>query len=341
MARGDVEDEGVVLVLEGRDFGGSHRDDRAGLDEIRVLVDGVLEVRRRAALVQHAGRGVVPVVPGGEPHAARGQAGDLVHGRADGGGEDVVAEEEFLLPAVGILLFRIFIIERAAHGNACVIGLPRRAVDVRGEVVAEPDGPPHRVEMVREDPEALLHRGVLGRVGLEDRGEDAALEPARVEFGVGFLHPRGLHMAADVVAPVAVADVGGGGGEPGEAGEDLPTGLRVAGEADLVAVAADAAPAVIDHRPAGVGTLVRALADDVVEEGVVEPEGVGEAFGVFAEPPLLPVEPPEIDALPLEGTDDGIEVGVGPGFLVDAERDRGLGAVLLDVPLGSVVVGSP
>ena len=50
-------------------------------------------------------------------------------------------------------------------------------------------------------------------------------------------------MSADIVAPVGVADVRGGSGEPRLKGQRLPNGDRVAGEADLVTMITKASPA--------------------------------------------------------------------------------------------------
>ena len=78
---------------------------------------------------------------------------------------------------------------------------------------------------------------------------------------------------------------------------------------------AESAPAVVDE-----GTQGRVLLFGVVEEGVVEPEGVREPRSEFRLHPLLPVEPPEIDALALHGVQHGLKIGVGPLLLVDVER---------------------
>ena len=78
--------------------------------------------------------------------------------------------------------------------------------------------------------------------------------------------------------------------------------------------------------------------------------------GVFAVFPLLPVEPPEVDALLFEGVDDAVKIGVGPCLLADAEGHGGTialaaclcGVVLLyeaerliaiDIVVRTVVVG--
>ena len=94
--------------------------------------------------------------------------------------------------------------------------------------------------------------------------------------------------------------------------------MHVPGEADLVAVIAEAAPAVEDQRP------VQALPLHVGEEDVVQPPGGVEARdrGVA---PLLPVQPPEVHALPLEGVDHVGEVRLREVLVLDLERHVLLG----------------
>ena len=64
-------------------------------------------------------------------------------------------------------------------------------------------------------------------------------------------------------------------------------------------MAAESAPAVEDYRTA-VGTVHH----HVVEEYMVAPESLSESVGVGACEVLLPVEPPEINALFLERTQE-------------------------------------
>ena len=195
--------------------------------------------------------------------------------------------------------------------------------------------------MLREHPEPLLHCPVLGGVGLEDRGEHAALDPSGIELRVSALHTLRLHVAAYVVAPVAVSYVGRSSCEPRQVAEHLPGRIGITREADLIAVAADSSPSVIDYWTAGVDALALALAYHVIEEGVVQPECIAQVRNIFAEFPLLPVKPPEIDSLAFERTDHGIEICVSPGLVVNPEGNRGLAAVLLYVALRPIIVGSP
>ena len=69
-----------------------------------------------------------------------------------------------------------------------------------------------------------------------DRAERAELVPAGLQLFVAVAE----HVAADVVAPPAIPDVGSGGGELRLEGERFPGHDRVSGEADRVAVGAGA-----------------------------------------------------------------------------------------------------
>ena len=146
-------------------------------------------------------------------------------------------------------------------------------------------------------------------------------------------------MAAQIVAPVAVEHVGSGGGEFRQITQHFPLDEGVTGEAQLVAMAAQAAPTVVDERTLGLfGGQAAGTADLVVEEGMVQPEGVAQARHILAFLPLLPVQPPEIHALLLQGMQHGVEIGIGPGTLVHAERHAGMIAVAFHIATGAVIV---
>lgn len=160
--------------------------------------------------------------------------------------------------------------------------------------------------MVGKAPDAAFDARVFGRMGFEDRSEYAVLQPARVKFRVGRLLCLVEHVAADVVAPPAVVDVRSRSREVGQVGEHGPCGVGVARKCQRIAVAAQPAPAVVDEgAQSGVLTL------RMVEEGVVEPEGVRQSGGVFRLFPLLPVEPPEVHAVAFHRFEYGFEIGVG------------------------------
>ena len=64
-------------------------------------------------------------------------------------------------------------------------------------------------------------------------------------------------------------------------------------------MAAHSAPAVEDER-----STIGAVQPHVVIEHVVAPEGLAESVDIIAREVLLPIEPPEVDALFLTFTDD-------------------------------------
>ena len=156
------------------------------------------------------------------------------------------------------------------------------------------------------------------------------------------------------MAPITVAYVAGGGCEFRQEAKNAPLFIGVAAETNLIAVAAQASPAVVDDRTLGIFALGYALTHLVVEESVIEPESVAQIVGVAAESPLLPVKPPEIDALLLKRMYYGVEVGVSPVHLTYTEWDRGLFALAaaalvragelpaflaIDIVLRAVIVG--
>jgi hypothetical protein len=115
------------------------------------------------------------------------------------------------------------------------------------------------------------------------------------------------------MTPVGVPDVRGLGGECRLKSQRIPTGDYVAGESDFVAMITKASPAVKEHRAFALALLV-------CEVEIVEPErGVNTGdIGVVL---LFPVEPPEIDALLLEGMMQDLEVVVDESAVRDSERD--------------------
>ena len=319
LAGNDEETLHVAAFLEGGEVLIGQRKDGAGLHVPGVLVQGVGQRKGLTPAVQLAGGHVVPVIALGQPDGAGSQAGKGIYRLADDGSQNVVAEHELLPHGVGFLVLGVVVVHGTRHADAGIIGLAGGVVDVGREGIAQADGLPHGVGVLRRiGPDAALDVGALGGMGLENGREHAVLQPAGEDFRlVGLSQDL---MAADVVAPVTVTYVGGSGGEIRQEGEGLPGVVAVSGEADLVAVAAQAAPAVIDHGTRGLfGAEAAGAPHFVIEEGVVEPEGVAQALDVFALLPLLPVQPPEIHALALQRVDDAVEVGIGPGLLVDAE----------------------
>src|SRR6185437_298152 len=120
-------------------------------------------------------------------------------------------------------------------------------------------------------PDAALGVRILCSVRAQDGTEGAELNPARVKLG----SDGSGHMAANVVAPVGVADISSGRGEPRLKRQRWPNGDSVSGEADLIAVIAQPAPAVEEQRAFALALLIGKVE-------IVQPPGVVHAwhFGV-------------------------------------------------------------
>ena len=141
---------------------------------------------------------------------------------------------------------------------------------------------------VGEHPRLLVQSGVLRRVGAQDRAERAELHPAYIHLGVDGV---GAHVSAHIVAPVAVEHVRRRRVEVRLEVERFPAYYGVAREADLIAVVAQSAPTVVEHRSRF------AVALHVGERSIVDPPGVAEVGELLVVAPLLPVEPPEVDTV--------------------------------------------
>ena len=98
-------------------------------------------------------------------------------------------------------------------------------------------------------------------------------------------------MSADVVAPITVEHVGGGRVVVRLEVERFPADDGITRESYLIAVVAQSAPTVIQHRPCVVMTL------HICECGIVDPPHVAKSWKLLVVVPLLPVEPPEVDAV--------------------------------------------
>ena len=106
-------------------------------------------------------------------------------------------------------------------------------------------------------------------------------------------------MATEVVPPIAEAHVRGRGGEIGLERQRTERGIGVAREAYRIAVASQSAPTVEDE-----GAALGAVVAHVVKEHMVAPEGLAQSIGIVTGEVLLPVNPPEVDALLLPLVDD-------------------------------------
>ena len=205
----------------------------------------------------------------------------VCHRLGDGADQDLVAKHIAVALLVGFLVLGPLIVERTAERETLVVGTACHGVDVGSHAIALEDGVADDAEvLVVKGPRFLVERGALGRVGTQDGTQRTKLEPAYIEFGV---YAVGVHVAADVVAPVAIEHVGGGGVEVGLEVERFPADDGVAREAYLVAVVTQPAPAVVEHR------ALLAMALHVGEGGIVYPPGVAEPWELLVVESLLPV----------------------------------------------------
>ena len=143
----------------------------------------------------------------------------------------------------------------------------------------------HRAGAHAVGPRLLAHERAGRGVQAHDRREHAKLPPARSQLIV--MHAQ--HMPADIMAPPAIANVGGSGGEIRLKGQRIPSDVRIARKADRIAVAAW--PAIT-----GKGHSRLILPQGVKIARMVEGEQrIHARLGGAAL--LLPVNPPEIHAL--------------------------------------------
>ena len=298
-SREDAHDDGLLRAAQVLDL------TIIGNDAARLDVDGVF-VHRELALhglsaPEHRAGLILQPLSFGQPCLDRSQSALLVDGAGDGCDEHAVAEHVLFLHFVGLLSLGVVVVHRAAKRDACLVVLACHGVYIGYERVASVDDVCEAALChLVEGPRLFVECRVLGAVAADDGQVLSHLHGTGVEFG---LHGCAVLLAlvsAYVVAPVAVEDVGGGAVEVGQEAQAFPRDVGVAREAYLVAVVAEAAPAVVEQ-----GTL-RAVPLHVGKPDVVAPEDIVEVRQSLVLCPLLPVEPPEVDAF----VDVRVQVGV-------------------------------
>ena len=214
-------------------------------------------------------------------------------------------------------------VDGAHRSDALGVGAARPGVQVGNQAVAQPQVGLHGgagVAAVAPRLFGVEHR--VRRVQAVDGGEAAELDPA----GRHLIVPDPEHVAADVVGPPVVADIGGCRRELGLEAQGVPGGDRVPGEADGRAVTRGVGEAGEGHGTtaivlhAAVRPGAGALAPGVQVVHVVEhPQGVQPRDVGVA--PLLPVQPPEVDAVILQGMVSVFQVGGREVLVADVEGD--------------------
>ena len=137
-------------------------------------------------------------------------------------------------------------------------------------------------------------------------------------------------MPAYVVTPITIEHIGGGTVEIRQETKALPCGVRVSRETYLIAMIPETAPPMVEQ-----GTLCAVLLH-VAKPNVVAPEDIVEILQSPVLFPLLPVEPPEVNALVYVGMQIGVEKSLYI-FLVASHPLVSL-AVVLAVALHKLVV---
>ena len=204
-----------------------------------------MEQDRRAAAVGQAGEHVGPPARR-EPRPHRAQSRRPVRGRRDRGDEQPVAEQVLVAHPVGVGVVRVLVVHRLHERLTVDVRAPVHRVQVGHQPVAQPEEAGHDppCPLAVAPRLAGVERAVAG-VQPGDRREHAELGPADGELVVLVAE----EVAADVVAPPAVADVARGRREVRLEVQRRPGDHRVAGEADRVAVAADPGVAGERQRP--------------------------------------------------------------------------------------------
>ncbi len=243
------------------------------------------------------------------PHAG---LGDRRH-------EKIIAEEILLRIAVGRFHFRVLDIKRSQERHGTLRCLPDTGVEIRHHLSAKPEGPAHGgLRPIGIGPGPAIQAGIAGRVGAKRGGK----RPELARPGVRFLIAS-AHVTADIVRPEKGADIPARAGEGNLEGQHLPTRIGVTGKLDRVAVIAPSGPAGKGLTP----PTILGAAGVVVEIEDLEIGDLRQAEGVGI---LLPIEPPEIDALLLARqvrvAVELIQIGFVPG--IEGNRLAGGGILL-------------
>ena len=297
-------DGGVELV------GAGQRHDGALAQQHRYRSIVAVHLELAVALVHQAGEQVGPDA-GRKPRPHRTAQGDRVAGPGDRGDDELRTEFELVGHRIGRRAFRLEVVHRPDQRNSVRGAAVVHRVQVGHEPVAPAQRLAHVVFGVRAvHPRLLDEEGVVRGVQPQNRREHAELHPPQRQLIVAGTE----HVAADVVAPPPVAGVGGRGGELGLELQRRPGDHRVAGEAHRIPVTARSGVPGEGQRPPPVARGIEEV------EMVQHPQRVDAVHpGVLA---LLPVDPPEIDAVVLQTPVQYGEVGLQEGRVGDVERDR-------------------
>ena len=196
--------------------------DAARLDIDGILVDGKGALERLTTL-QQGTRLILKPLASREPHFHANAAIVLADGFHDGRNHHVVAEHILVAEVVGLLLQRVVVIHGTAERDARLVVLAGHRIDIRYKRVAAVDDTLQTaLRSMVEGPRFLVQRRVFGGVCAQDGQVLSHLHGTGIELCGNGRAPFQAHVAADVVAPVAIEHVGGRAVEVGQIGQALP-----------------------------------------------------------------------------------------------------------------------
>ena len=195
----------------------------------------------------------------------------------------------------------MFIIQRTTYSNARIVCVACHSIYVGEQGITEFYSLAHQREILKF-PYTPLNTAVLCGMSAEDWRKHSKLNPAQHKFRIvyGFVISKG--MASKVVPPISIAHIRCCCGEIWLKGKSRKIDKRIAREPYLITVTAQASPTVENHRTA-VGTVVC----HIIIEHMIAPECLTESCCIRACKVLLPVYPPEVNALFLVATDNPVE----------------------------------
>ena len=290
----------------------SHRHDGTGLCQHRNGVQAAVQIQLSATAA-----GVMGAVEQVEPASLGQPCGDLAHAAGsillfrNGRNHQLTAEPILIGHFVGRVALGMAVIHRLHQGQTLRMGAVVHGIDIGEQRMAQPQ--PILDDCLRlpvVDPGLLAGKLAVGAVEPVHRGQHTQLQPADKHLII----PIAAHMAADIMAPPGIADIGRHGGELGLELQRLPGHKGIAGEADGITLAAGAGIAGEEHGTLAVAgniqnvqmiqhpqriqpfPLILILSGLV---GLVDPAVIGT---------LLPIHPPEVHTVLLIGMVDNVKI---------------------------------
>ena len=285
----DVQDAGQGDAAQSAFLRSRQRNDAAGLHQHGHFRQGTKQLRHFVSPVHPPGEKVEIKArrePGLHPRPHQGR----IHRRGDGADDHFAAKMVLVGDLIGLLPLGMGVIHRGYQLHAPGVAEPVDGVQIGQEPVPQP-------QKIRHDPTGLggippglfAVEQVAGAVHAHDGGEHPKLQPADLQFII----PAAMGMPPDVMAPPAIADVGGRGCEIRLKGQGRPTDYAVPGKSHRVAVAAWPRIAGKDQR------TLSFPADILCMIMIQHPQRVQAVQGGGAA--LLPVHPPKIHPFPFPG----------------------------------------